>query len=132
MASDQALLEVAIGQAFLSLPVPQAYCVGAVLVDEHANILSTGFSRELPGNTHAEEVCLLKLSSLQAAVNSTVYSTMEPCGERLSGKIPCAQLLRDAKVKRVVIGAKEPKNFIADCVGASLLRDAGIIVDFLE
>lgn len=45
------------------VPVERAFNVGAVLTDRHGHILATGFSRELPGNTHAEECCLMKLEA---------------------------------------------------------------------
>ncbi|KAJ3126022.1 DRAP deaminase [Nowakowskiella sp. JEL0407] len=131
--TDTRFMELAIIEAQKSIPVDSAYCVGAILVSPTSNeILATGFSRELPGNTHAEECCLLKLSSFSNAVNSTMYTTMEPCGERLSGKLCCAARLIDAKVGRVVVGVGEPSTFIADSVGSIMLRNAGITVDYLK
>ena len=40
-----------------SIPVDTAYCVGCVIVKNNV-IISTGYSRELPG-THAEESALM-------------------------------------------------------------------------
>jgi pyrimidine deaminase RibD-like protein len=56
-------MEYALEQARLSPPAPTKFCVGAVLVDADKNeILSTGWSMELPdnnpadpGKTHAEQ-----------------------------------------------------------------------------
>ncbi|KAF9571001.1 hypothetical protein EC968_001086 [Mortierella alpina] len=69
-------MKLAIEQANLSIPVPSGYCVGAVLVQEthpdpdsdlpqvdRFRVVATGYSRELPGNTHAEECCLIKLAA---------------------------------------------------------------------
>ncbi|KAF9989984.1 hypothetical protein BGZ75_004170 [Mortierella antarctica] len=69
-------MKLAIEQANLSVPVPSGYCVGAVLVQEthpdpdsdlpqvdRFRVVATGYSRELPGNTHAEECCLIKLAA---------------------------------------------------------------------
>ena len=71
--------------------------------------LFTGFSRELPGNTHAEECALEKLrrycqrtpeaqsasardaADRAAPLSLLLYTTMEPCSERLSGNRPCVQ-----------------------------------------
>ncbi|KAJ3193876.1 DRAP deaminase, partial [Irineochytrium annulatum] len=113
---DHTHMKSAIAQAHLSTPVESAYCVGAVLVNPTTNtVLSTGFSRELPGNTHAEECCLLKLADTAQARGATMYTTMEPCGERLSGKQGCAQRLIAVGIGRVVVGASEPRNFIESC-----------------
>ncbi|CAG8617770.1 8185_t:CDS:2 [Paraglomus occultum] len=82
---DVKFMRLAIEQAKLSAPVPTAYCVGAVFVNPQTyETLATGYSRKLPGNTHAEECCLIKLSSLDPSSVSpfsslTIYTTMEPC-----------------------------------------------------
>lgn len=70
-------------------------------------LLFTGYSRELPGNTHAEECALEKLvrycertpaarneeavaaAPSKAPIQLVLYTTMEPCSERLSGNTPC-------------------------------------------
>ncbi|KAJ3292637.1 DRAP deaminase [Borealophlyctis nickersoniae] len=127
-ATDESYMRLCVEQARLSTPVDTAYCVGAILVKE-GKVLSRGYSRELPGNTHAEECCLLKLDDQTKAKGATMYTTMEPCGERLSKKAPCAQLLLDAGIARVVMGIKEPPNFVANCRGAALLRGKGVRVD---
>ncbi|KAI9035533.1 putative DRAP deaminase [Aspergillus affinis] len=63
-------MKYALEQARLSPPAPTKFCVGAVLVDAEKNeILSTRYSMELagdrpddPGNTHAEQCCLIKVA----------------------------------------------------------------------
>jgi pyrimidine deaminase RibD-like protein len=114
-AEDRRFLLAACAEAARCAPAPGAYSVGAVLVARGPagappRVLATGFSRELPGNTHAEEVCLLKLGLGGAGVSAgaggaplplplpprgelTLYCTMEPCSRRLSGKLGCAQRL---------------------------------------
>eukprot|EP00455_Lapot_gusevi_P027332 TRINITY_DN2890_c0_g1_i2.p2 TRINITY_DN2890_c0_g1~~TRINITY_DN2890_c0_g1_i2.p2 ORF type:complete len:121 (-),score=24.02 TRINITY_DN2890_c0_g1_i2:15-377(-) len=93
-------------------------------------VLSTGYSRELPGNTHAEECCLLKLSDVSEARGGTIYTTMEPCSERLSGKKPCVFHLIEAGIARVVMGCMEPSNFVT-CEGTRLLQQADIQVLYI-
>ncbi|KAG0367799.1 DRAP deaminase [Gamsiella multidivaricata] len=87
-------MKLAIEQANLSVPVPSGYCVGAVLVQEthpdpdsdlpqedRFRVVTTGYSRELPGNTHAEEVCLIKLAALKAEeAEEERDSAVEPLG----------------------------------------------------
>jgi pyrimidine deaminase RibD-like protein len=130
-SADLVHMNSACDLAFRCEPVTSAYNVGAVLVDSAGRVVSTGFSRELEGNTHAEEVCLLKPGGCAAARGGTIYSTMEPCGLRLSGKLGCAQRLVEAGVARVVLAVAEPPNFVQKCEGADLLRAAGIRVDVI-
>jgi pyrimidine deaminase RibD-like protein len=124
---DLELMKMAIAQANISEPVESAYCVGAVLVAATGEILSTGFSRELPGNTHAEQCALDKLPDLGLIENGVCYTTMEPCSTRLSGNKPCVERLIEAKVKKVIMGIKEPPKFV-ECSGMDLLRQADIEV----
>ena len=132
---DSLYMERAVELSKQAVPVLSAYSVGALLVYKD-QILTTGYSRERPGNTHAEEVCLIKAAESfidhQVLQECTIYSTMEPCGERLSGKEPCAFRIIKAGIKRVVIGAKEPSTFIQNCAGLRLLQNAGIEVVFLH
>jgi pyrimidine deaminase RibD-like protein len=66
----KAFMEYALEQARHSPPAPTKFCVGAVLVDADKNeILSTGWSLELPDNnpadlerTHAEQCCFIKVA----------------------------------------------------------------------
>ncbi|KAJ3205038.1 hypothetical protein HDU83_001155 [Entophlyctis luteolus] len=145
MAVDDDMMLLALEQAALSPPVEGAYCVGAVLAavergTSTAVPLTVGFSREIEGNTHAEECCLLKLSDAQRAqyiANPTyqivMYTTMEPCGLRLSGKKPCADRILEAGfISRVVFAIREPPNFVENCTGAQTLADKGIEVTFLD
>ncbi|KAJ3366944.1 DRAP deaminase [Allomyces javanicus] len=146
--ADLYWLRHAITIAHRSAPVPSAYCVGAVLVsrtsastltrapdavtppDAPTNhiVLATGYSRELPGNTHAEEVCLLKLPSGMDLAGCTLYTTMEPCSTRLSGRPSCTGRVLDAKVPRVVMGIVEPADLFVQCTGADTLRERGVEV----
>jgi pyrimidine deaminase RibD-like protein len=129
-------------QAARCTPSETAYSVGALLVDGSGAVLATGYSRELPGNTHAEECALIKVGCLaatgeagpspNAARGCAMFTTMEPCSLRLSGKTPCADLLRAAGVARVVVAVFEPPTFVAACSGVQQLRDAGVRVDVVD
>ncbi|KXN70040.1 cytidine deaminase-like protein [Conidiobolus coronatus NRRL 28638] len=127
---DNKFMELCIELAGECIPVESAYNVGAVLVKD-GKVLSTGYSRELPGNTHAEECCYKKLSDPQAAIGATIYTTMEPCSKRLSGLTSCTERTLEAGVKRVVIGVKEPKLFV-NCEGTQLLKEKGLVISYLE
>jgi pyrimidine deaminase RibD-like protein len=111
--------------------------------------LSTGYSRELPGNTHAEANALWKARSLSlsdlAAISPSIpsptlddilaetdlYTTMEPCSTRTSGLAPCADALIAAKIQRCFIGVSEPDDFVK-CEGAQKLVTAGVEVIWLR
>jgi len=112
-------------------------------------VLATGYSRELPGNTHAEANAIekaLNLSKEQLAAllevedpptiddllkTADVYTTMEPCSIRTSGLSPCADLLINTHVKRCIIGTGEPLDFVK-CEGTQKLVDAGIEVIYID
>ncbi|ETW03327.1 hypothetical protein, variant [Aphanomyces invadans] len=122
---DERFMRLAIAQAHLSPPTESAYCVGCVVVKDD-RVISTGFSRELPGNTHA---CALLKLDMQAS-GTELYTTMEPCSVRLSGNKPCVESCIAANVSRIVIGVMEPSKFV-QCEGVRLLREQGIQVDLL-
>ncbi|KLU92151.1 cytidine and deoxycytidylate deaminase zinc-binding domain-containing protein [Magnaporthiopsis poae ATCC 64411] len=142
----RALMEQALGQARLSPPKPSNYRVGAVLVDASTgSVLATGFSLELPGNTHAEQCCFIKLAQQHGVAEEALvdalqqqqptprlalYTTMEPCSERLSGNLPCVQRILRLRglIAEVYVGVVEPKKFVANNTGRQTLEDAGIRV----
>ena len=107
-------------------PSRTAFSVGAVIVlDGH--MLGEGHSRAEDPHDHAEEVALRRASGPVAG--ATAYSTMEPCGHRSSRPVPCARLLADAGIARVVYALPEPANFVATPGGLAVLRASGIALD---
>ncbi|KAL8418669.1 hypothetical protein RB594_002040 [Gaeumannomyces avenae] len=142
----RALMEQALGQARLSPPKPSNYRVGAVLVEASTgSVLATGFSLELPGNTHAEQCCFAKLAQQHGVAEEglagtlqqqqplprlALYTTMEPCSERLSGNLPCVQRILRLRgiIAEVYVGVVEPKKFVANNTGRQTLEGAGIRV----
>lgn len=147
----KAFMAQALTLARSSPPLPTNYCVGAVLVDPLPSpssppvVLSTGYTLELPGNTHAEQCCLAKVLPAPSADTTTtttpppppslprglaLYTTMEPCIERLSGNLPCVQrilALRDF-ISDVYVGVLEPDTFVRANSGRTMLEAAGIRV----
>ncbi|KAJ9652542.1 hypothetical protein H2198_008217 [Neophaeococcomyces mojaviensis] len=137
-----------------SLPKPTNFRVGCVIVNfsdvDAPQVLSTGFTLELPGNTHAEQCALSKLAAkhslpeeaiptcLPPQFNATLYTSLEPCGKRLSGNLPCVQRIiatqtdnPNGGIKKVVFGAKEPGTFVQDSQSCRLLTEAGIAWEYL-
>lgn len=123
-------LRLALAEARKSPPRPTNFCVGAVLVaaenhdeddrneddeeEKKGKVLSSGYTLELPGNTHAEQCAITKyiedskskklLSTateegkeegpllnaiLTPEMKVTLYTTMEPCSRRLSENASC-------------------------------------------
>jgi diaminohydroxyphosphoribosylaminopyrimidine deaminase/5-amino-6-(5-phosphoribosylamino)uracil reductase len=127
-------------------PSATAFSVGAVLVAADGSPLSTGFSREWDPADHAEEVALARLGlpgqsaapgsgpgSVPGAgagvdlAGATLYSSLEPCAERASRPVPCADLIIASGIGRVVIAWREPPIFVPGG-GAVRLRQAGLAV----
>ena len=135
-------MRLALSLATQSPPKPTNYRVGALVVDVARNeVLATGYTLELPGNTHAEQCCLAKLADryrvapahLAQALPDRValYTTLEPCSERLSGNLPCADRILAvgaARLPTVYVGVREPDKFVSDNSSARKLKDAGIDV----
>ena len=127
---DREFLKLALEEAKKCEPTSTAYCVGCIIVDPATRtVLSTGYSRELPGNTHAEENALSKLPKIPQLAALDMYATMEPCSERLSGNKPCTDRILEAVglIRRVVLGVREPDKFVR-CVGVEKLEEHGITV----
>ncbi|TIB85417.1 cytidine deaminase-like protein [Wallemia mellicola] len=92
-------------------PIAQgAFSVGSVLTHQN-EILSTGYSRELEGNTHAEANAIAKVQDKSILSQVELYTTLEPC--------------------TVFIGVEEPPDFV-NCQGVSKLKEAGVDVIFLS
>ncbi|KAI0592855.1 cytidine deaminase-like protein [Biscogniauxia sp. FL1348] len=135
----EAYMRLALSLATKSPPKPTNYRVGAVVVDATTNaILATGYTLELPGNTHAEQCCLEKLAEKHSVAAAqlgealtgdvVLYTTVEPCSKRLSGNLPCVdRIIAIAKrVKTVYVGVQEPEKFVSDNSSRQKLKDAGI------
>lgn len=142
----------ALERARLCPPASSKFSVGAVLVDADKNdILATGYSLELPrdshgepGSTHAEQCCFIKVAQKHnlpeeriAEVlpeNTVLYTTMEPCNKRLSGNRTCVErILRlNGAIKVVFVGIKEPEVFVGENAGRKRLEGAGVVVEVVE
>ncbi|KAI1118280.1 cytidine deaminase-like protein [Nemania sp. NC0429] len=139
-------MRLALSLATKSPPKPSNYRVGAVMVDATTNeVLATGYTLELPGNTHAEQCCIEKLVLKHAAAAGAqlaealpdavaLYTTVEPCSRRLSGNTPCVDriLAIGSRIKTVYVGVREPETFVSGNSSRRKLEDAGIEVLVVE
>jgi diaminohydroxyphosphoribosylaminopyrimidine deaminase/5-amino-6-(5-phosphoribosylamino)uracil reductase len=96
--------------------------VGCVIVDRAGKVIAEGAHRG-PGTDHAEVAALNKLKG--KAPGATLYCNLEPCNHH--GRTPpCAPVVRDAGVARVVIGIEDPIEGHAG--GIEVLRRARVKV----
>lgn len=96
--------------------------VGCIVLNDIGKIISTGYHKKY-GENHAERDALLKLDD---AKNCTLIVNLEPCSHY--GKTPpCADLIIEKGVKRVVYGMKDVNPIVAGN-GLKKLIDAGIEV----
>jgi diaminohydroxyphosphoribosylaminopyrimidine deaminase/5-amino-6-(5-phosphoribosylamino)uracil reductase len=100
--------------------------VGAVLVHNNT-IIGEGWHNQY-GGAHAEVNCIHNVPKhLTHLIHlSTLYVSLEPCAHY--GKTPpCAALLIQHKIPRVVIGITDPHNKVAG-KGIQMLKESGIAV----
>lgn len=100
--------------------------VGAVIT-ANGRIIGEGWHR-CYGGPHAEVNAVASVSEADAPLlkEATIYVTLEPCSHY--GKTPpCAKLLIDKGLRRVVVGAGDPNPKVAGR-GIAMLREAGITV----
>ncbi|MEV7345513.1 dihydrofolate reductase family protein [Streptomyces sp. NPDC093544] len=126
-AADRHWLGVACELAALCPASESAFSVGAVVVAADGTELARGYSREGGDSVvHAEEAALAKVDPGDPRLSSaTVYSSLEPCARRASRPVPCARLILDAGVRRVVTAWREPDTFVAGADGNGALVAAG-------
>lgn len=98
--------------------------VGCVIVHD-GQIVGEGYHQQY-GGPHAEVNAIRSVAKDAQLSESTVYVTLEPCSHY--GKTPpCADLLIEKKVKKVVIAATDPNPKVSGR-GITKLQSAGIEV----
>lgn len=101
--------------------------VGSVIVSGH-RIIGEGFHAYY-GGPHAEVNAIGSVSPSDRKLlkDSTIYVTLEPCAHH--GKTPpCANLIVETGIPRVVIGSLDPNPLVAG-KGVRILEDAGVSVE---
>ena len=96
--------------------------VGCIILNKNNEIISTGYHHKY-GKNHAERDALLKLKNGEEK-DGTLIVNLEPCSHY--GKTPpCADLIIERKLKKVVIGCKD-NNPKVNGGGIKKLKDANI------
>ncbi|MDE6702828.1 MAG: bifunctional diaminohydroxyphosphoribosylaminopyrimidine deaminase/5-amino-6-(5-phosphoribosylamino)uracil reductase RibD [Muribaculaceae bacterium] len=99
--------------------------VGAVIVAPDGSIIGEGYHRRY-GEGHAEVNAVASVAQRSLLPDSTMYVTLEPCSHY--GKTPpCAKLIIDCHIPRVVVGAEDPNEKVCGR-GIAMLREAGVEV----
>ena len=107
--------------------------VGAVLVDEHLNLLADGYHEKF-GGPHAEVNALSDFATRvedagfrqELLAGATLFVTLEPCCHH--GKTPpCSEALLKAGIRRVSVGMRDPSPHV-DGGGIEQLQKAGVDV----
>lgn len=126
-ASDLRWLEAAARLASRARPqsCPNP-AVGCILLKDTRPI-GRGWTQE-GGRPHAEAMALKQAG--EGAAGAAAYVTLEPCAHRSDRGPACADLLVEAGVARVVIGAQDPDPRTAG-EGIARLRAAGIDASLL-
>lgn len=128
-AADGRWLARACELATLCPPSETAFSVGAVVVAADGTELSDGYSRESDPHDHAEEAALAKLPPQDSRLTTaTIYSSLEPCAKRASRTHPCAQLIAESGLRRVVTAWTEPDTFVSNANGTKALEAKGVTV----
>lgn len=99
--------------------------VGCVIVYQD-KIIGEGYHQKY-GQAHAEVNAINSVKNHELLEEATVYVTLEPCAH--FGKTPpCANLLVEKKVKKVVIATFDTNPLVGG-KGIQILKDAGIEVE---
>ncbi len=98
--------------------------VGAVIV-HGGRIVGEGYHHRA-GQPHAEPNAIASVADPEMLKDSTLYVSLEPCSHY--GKTPpCAKLIIEKGIPRVVIAMTDPNPLVAGR-GIAMLREAGIEV----
>ncbi|OBA21841.1 pseudouridine synthase [Metschnikowia bicuspidata var. bicuspidata NRRL YB-4993] len=129
LSPHRPFMELALENAKKCGETQTQFNVGAVLVLD-GEVLETGHSRELPGNTHAEQCALEKYFARTGLTDvpegTELYTTMEPCSLRLSGNVPCVERVLSTRIKTCFVGVVEPDTFVKENTGRKKLSDSGV------
>lgn len=101
--------------------------VGAVIAASDGRVIGEGYHHRY-GGPHAEVNAINSVREEDRPLlkDSTIYVTLEPCSHY--GKTPpCARLIIDTGIPRVVVGSADPFKEVAGR-GIRMLRNAGIEV----
>ncbi len=101
-------------------PNPRVGCV----ITKHGRVIAEGWHRAY-GSLHAESDAIERAT--ESVEGATLYVNLEPCAHQ-GKQPPCASLIIEKKLRRVVIGMEDPFHKVQGR-GIAMLREAGIEVE---
>lgn len=120
-------LAIELARQCVSEPDKVSPMVGAVVVRPSGSIIGKAYRGERKSGEHAEYTLLERKLKDEILAGSILYTTLEPCTERNTPKLPCARHIVDRKIKHVVIGVLDPNPKIRG-LGERWLVNRGVEV----
>ena len=108
----------------VSTPNPN---VSAAIYSADGNFISDGFHNRKLSPDHAEVVAIKRAGA--STRGATIVVSLEPCAHA-GNTPPCTQAIIDAGIAQVIYAVTDPNPIAAG--GAQVLRDAGIVVEYIE
>ena len=133
--TDKELMQMAIDVMNKSVNEPRpdgkvSPKVGAVLLFPDGRI-ETAFRGELREGDHAEFTLIERKLAQENLEGSVLFTTLEPCVERNSPKVPCCRRTTNARIKKVFVGISDPDPTV-DGKGIKHLELHGVEVKWFD
>ncbi len=104
--------------------------VGAVLLFPDGRI-ETAYRGELREGDHAEFTLIERKFPNENLEGSILFTTLEPCVERNSPKVPCCRRTTNARIRKVFVGIEDPDPTV-DGKGIKHLEKHGVEVKMFD
>lgn len=104
--------------------------VGAVILFPDGSV-KTAFRGELRDGDHAEFTLIERKLANENLEDCVLFTTLEPCVERNSPKVPCCRRTTNARIKKVFVGI-EDKDPTVDGKGIKHLEKNGVEVKMFD
>ena len=133
--TNKELMQLAIDEMNKSINEPRADGkvppkVGAVLLFPDGRI-ETAYRGELREGDHAEFTLIERKLINEDLEKCVLFTTLEPCVERNSPKVPCCRRTTNARIKKVFVGIEDPDPTV-DGKGIKHLEKHGVEVKMFD
>ncbi len=106
--------------------------VGAVILFDDGT-MESAYRGEFRSGDHAEYTLIDKKLRTRKLEEAILFATLEPCApnSRGEGKLPCAERIVNARIKKVYMGIQDPHPSVSG-KGHEYLLDNGIAVEMFD